>query len=1380
MTTSLAGAPIPRLPATPAGKSLFSRYYLETHLPQHPEWAEDPRPTFARLRELWERGRRLGATWNENQTETEFLRPVLDALGWAFIPQAAATRGGRLNRPDYALFRDAAARDQAYPLQGQDDAFYGRSLAIAEAKHWGRPLSHQSADGREQWDASTNPSHQMVNYLVGTRCPWGILTNGQVWRLYSREVSSTASEFYEVDLGLIFDFLPPDGEPTPEQLGAFKLWWLFFRRDAFVPDAQGRHFGQRVAAGSATYAREVSDKLKDLVYREVMPGVAAGFIAYRRERLGIAQETDATLAEIYRASLGLLYKLLFILYAEARGLLPVDNPAYHAESLTRMAAEFADKRQRGQPLSDATHAARQYDSLLALFHRIDLGDPDLGIPRYDGGLFNPATPENRFLEAHRLSDRVVARAVEILVYDAGEPVDYGYISVRNLGSIYEGLLENRLVLTSPPHPLSSQERGPGDEVTLVNDRGERKATGSYYTPDYIVNYIVRQTLGPVLDERQPAFEAAMARCAELRGVLAKTLDAGANRQLRGQLEAAEAAAREAFLGIKVCDPAMGSGHFLVNAVDFLTDGIIQRMQAYHDSHADVPWEWNPIQQLVARVRRDIIEEMARQGISLDPARLDDTSLLTRLVMKRCIYGVDLNRMAVELAKLSLWLHSFTVGAPLSFLDHHLRWGNSLIGSDVRTVEAAMQGQTQVKKVSEASRRLAQGRKEQAREAASGFQFDLFGGPFAGLLELTTTMLQIAGRSDATLADVRQSADEFDRFQRELTPYKQVLDLWVSRHFGNAAADELLTVHGGDVLPALRGERALAETYQAAIERAKTLWEEKRFFHWDLEFPEVFVDLARRDWAENPGFDAVISNPPYVDIKGLPKEFVNYLFDRYSTARQRINVFAVFLEASIRATRSGGGQVGFIIPTAFLTQVSYAALRSVILENHWLESVVRLPNEIFGQAAGEVKVDTCVVVIQTGPLHIEPSTKILVYGSFERANTISTGTADKVFEYPQREWLSRQDATITMMSGAESGIVSKMQRNAVKLEDCCTFCLGLTPYDKYSGHTPEQIKNRVFHATAQVDPTYRKLLESGDVRRYEVVWNGGNWISYGDWLAAPREQRFFTEERILVQQIVDWSSLRLFAGLTEDELYNSQNQFNLLRRGDVSLKFVLAVLNSSVMSYYHRRVFLDAALQRFQKVLIRDAKQFPIPPISFTTPAAERARLAEEGCRLYEQFGAASDAAPVLNFVEHHLAQGQSDVVHDLLAYLAERMIAMNREKQAEVKGFLAWLSRETGANINTLNNKTRVQAYLGDYQKGEPHATLEELLDILRQNRRKLAVDPSGRAFQERLAVEYEASLGKLLPIKGRLAATDRLIDQVVYRLYGLTEEEVAVVEGKK
>jgi hypothetical protein len=136
------------------------------------------------------------------------------------------------------------------------------------------------------------------------------------------------------------------------------------------------------------------------------------------------------------------------------------------------------------------------------------------------------------------------------------------------------------------------------------------------------------------------------------------------------------------------------------------------------------------------------------------------------------------------------------------------------------------------------------------------------------------------------------------------------------------------------------------------------------------------------------------------------------------------------------------------------------------------------------------------------------------------------------------------------------------------------------------------------------------------------------------------------------------------------------------------------------------------------------------------------------------------------------------VVHDLLATLAEQMIELNRAVHQETRGFLAWLEREAGASLEELAGRTRLQNYLGDYQKGEAHLAADELLDILRQNRRRLRADPSARAFQTRLSGEYTASLERLLPLKIRLAATDRLIDRVVYRLYGLTEEEITLVEG--
>jgi len=431
------------------------------------------------------------------------------------------------------------------------------------------------------------------------------------------------------------------------------------------------------------------------------------------------------------------------------------------------------------------------------------------------------------------------------------------------------------------------------------------------------------------------------------------------------------------------------------------------------------------------------------------------------------------------------------------------------------------------------------------------------------------------------------------------------NLWLAPYFG----EPVTPAEYEQAVAALHDSKSEIRNPQSAIER--------RFFHWELEFPEVFFEARGLKPEEEGGFDAVIGNPPYIDIKGLERELTAYLFERYATARLRINVFASFVEQALRISESPCSGVSMIVPTAFLTQDSYADLRRLVLERYWLQSVVRLPNELFGQAAGEVKVDTCIIVIRPRPVSVERKTCVLIYDSFERANSISPATASRVLETPQRTWVDRHESAITFVEHLHANVAERMRHRSVPLVGCCEFCLGLTPYDKYSGHTEDQIKNKVFHANSRVDATYRRLLRSGDVARYAVEWNGQDWISYGHWLAAPRERRFFTEERILVQQIVDWTSLRLFAGWTQEELYNTQNQFNLLPRTGTNLMFVLAVLNSKLMSYYHRQVFLDVALQRFQKVLIKDAKTFPIRRIAFTTPSDQRARLVAEGKRLYD-------------------------------------------------------------------------------------------------------------------------------------------------------------------
>lgn len=1333
-----------------------------------PEWQEDPRPVLEQVCGLWRKARQQGDAWNEAQTEREFIQPVLDLLGWRdhYIVQPKSVRSGRVSRPDYALFTDLKTRTEAYQYQGQDEPFYQRAAAIAEAKYWGRPLSLKETSQRDAWKADANPSFQMVSYLVGTGVAWGILTNGMQWRLYSREVSSTASEFYEVDLRELLDFLPMDSPPTEEHLEQFRRWWLFFRREAFLPDAQGRSFLQRVHEGSTSYARQVSDRLKKLIFEQVMPEIAGGFVAYRRRQLGVEEETEQSLREIYQASLSLLYKLLFLLYAEARGLLPMQNPGYQEQSLTALARWAAERLDHGQPLSDALHATGRYEALLALFRRIDQGDPSLGIPRYNGGLFHPAHPDNQFLEKHRLSDRVVARAVDILAREEGEPVDYAYISVRNLGAIYEGLLEYKLRL------LDAAE----GRVELVNDKGERKATGSYYTPDYIVNYIVERTLRPILDERAEVFRQAMDRCAELRRKLGRANRPKTVQLLRQELDQAEYEAREAFLGIKVLDPAMGSGHFLVNAVDFLADGVIRRMQAYHDQHPEVPWEWNPIHQMINRVRSEILEEMGRQGIQVDAGRLDDTALVTRLVMKRCIYGVDLNPLAVELAKVSLWLHSFTVGAPLGFLDHHLRCGNSLLGVDVRTVQRAM-------------------------KLAEGNQLALFAGPFAGLLDLTSLMLQVAEKSDATLADVQQSAQIYQQFQTALLPYKQVLNLWMSQYFGNGGIQEFLRTGGQEVLAILRGQQPPSEQEQKMLARASQLANEKRFFHWDLEFPEVFIDLRRRDWAEQPGFQAVIGNPPWVSFSGREKKQISpeehtYFSTTYKCFSGWPSLHTIFGERAFSLLASGGRH-SFIVPDQVGYLRNYNAFRKLFLGDRTSEAGVFLAEVKYTgeEVFEEVVSPTLVYVVSKGY-----NTKVHI--------TDRQGK-EKELEYS----LLIGDPDFRWTFESKSPIWEKLRQISVTLKK---------EFGDPGVHTGNCGKKLVLPQPRGVSAP---LLEGGNIERYTIPEPG----VYLKLDYKPQEKEYFTirdraaykRTKLLVRQTAAYPIATLHTG---DYFRNSLLAF--FGHDLLSHWYILTLLNSTLLRQFYREKFVESGQTAFPQVKVSYLRQLPIRRIAFTTPCKERKRLAAEGQKLLndwiaaqaEQIGPEGQCRypleaflpdPVGRWITQRLAPihspdpelvrrynadprhehwqisetgpvEQADVVHDLLAHLAEQMIQMNRQKQEEMRGFLAWLERQLGAKLEELTGKARLRNYLGDYQKAEPHLSLEGLLDILRQNRRRLKkeADPDARTFQERLEKEYTASLAKLLPLKRRLAATDRLIDLVVFQLYGLTPEEAALVEN--
>ena len=370
----------------------------------------------------------------------------------------------------------------------------------------------------------------------------------------------------------------------------------------------------------------------------------------------------APLPEVREAALIALYRLLFLFYAEDRGLLPVRDPRYEAYALRENLREHVGERMDKRVVFSAT-PTRYWQIVDDLCRIIDRGDPALGLPPYNGGLFDRERAP--LLAQIRVPDATMAEIVDALSFERGSKlarryprryVNYRDLGVQQLGSIYERLLEREVV----------RENG---AVVVRPNRFARKDSGSFYTPDDLVGLIVSETLDPLVRRRIDAFEN---KAAELRA-------SGAPRERRlAELRPLDPAER--LVELRVCDPAMGSGHFLVAATDYLTDRIVACMA---EAEGAAEGYVSPLMERVEAVRETILRNAEAGGWAIDAERLDDRHIVRRMALKRCVFGVDKNPMAVELAKVTLWLHTFTAGAPLSFLDHHLRCGDSLFGSWVR-------------------------------------------------------------------------------------------------------------------------------------------------------------------------------------------------------------------------------------------------------------------------------------------------------------------------------------------------------------------------------------------------------------------------------------------------------------------------------------------------------------------------------------------------------------------------------------------------------------------------------------------------------------------------------------------------------------------------
>lgn len=536
-------------------RDLFSNYHLDEHLPETEAWNEisdeELQAAYDEIKKLWDDQSQNVSQLNESQLERRFIRPMFEKLGIPFEVEESA--GGTQRRPDYGFFETQEDVNDAFQRREEGDNFYKNAIAVADAKRWGRKLDTRGKKKRDY----ENPSHQIDQYLRFTSTTWGVLTNGQKWRLYYKPTSHKLDSYYEIDLPTVLE---------TGDLEEFKYFYLFFRLEAFVPDASGDAFLDDVYEESNLFAQDLGQDLQDNIYDAIVE-LSEGFLQYPENDLD-----EDKLELIHDSSLIYLYRIIFVLYAEAEGrdLLDTNNEIYESRySLNQLKQEVAEELESGNPKyrdwQDDLHS-----QLGELFMLIDQGsksqgipEDDLYIPAYNGGLFRTdpdesGSKEARFLANNTVGDEHLARVIELLTRSessngAGKIfVDYSSLDVRHLGSIYEGLLEYQLNVADEPLALDDGEYVVADEggeivverddVYLTTDSGERKATGSYYTPEYVVEYIVEETLSGTVDEIRK--------------------DVVMDEKYQDGGYADEFAKR--IFDLKILDPAMGSGHFLTS------------------------------------------------------------------------------------------------------------------------------------------------------------------------------------------------------------------------------------------------------------------------------------------------------------------------------------------------------------------------------------------------------------------------------------------------------------------------------------------------------------------------------------------------------------------------------------------------------------------------------------------------------------------------------------------------------------------------------------------------------------------------------------------------------------------------------------------------
>lgn len=1049
--------------------------------------------------------------------------------------------------------------------------------------------------------------------------------------------------------------------------------------------------------GFENLSKNVAKKIKDESVSEedvITKKLYKDYSLFKRElHQNLVQlNPDFDPLDLFKKSQKLLDRFLFLFFGEDRHLLPPN-------SVRLILAQW-------KQLQELDEYTPLYDRFKKYFGYLNTGykGKQYDVYAYNGGLFKP----DEILDSIKIDDDLLyTHTLKLSEYDFVSEVD-----VNILGHIFENSL-NEL------DEIKAQLEGTAIDKTKT----KRKKDGVFYTPKYITKYIVENTIGKLCEEQKTALALNEEDYSTDKKRQKKTI-----KELVDKLDTY----RKWLLQLTICDPACGSGAFLNQALDFLIE------------------EHQYIDELQAKL-------------------FGDAMVLTDMensILENNLFGVDLNEESVEIAKLSLWLRTAQPNRKLNDLSGNIKCGNSLIDDPEVAGDKAFNWQQAFPQVfkekqkkpfhittaihdSRTSQRMIDYKVREKRALGTM--------PEPQIIPLTEDeetiivekIADIVTKDNLSVMAFNVCKDhmhlvlvcEEEEVSKIVQKIKAITARAVNIHRGvTITKQEQITMEHAPLslerdaplplekhapLPTERGEKQNSLWTQKfgckEIVDDNQLWNTIEYVKSNREKHELPILPILQQWSmlhciyqsyENAfraeykgGFDVIIGNPPYGAT--LDKLSKDYYQSKFKTFQGNFEIYFFFIEF-INSILKVNGKLGFITPDTWISIPQAKKLREHVLDSYGIENIVSFNHSVFDDAS----LNAIIFILYKGNF-IEECTIINI---IEKINDISI-YSNNIKLLKTENWKLSEDKQFQVFQNSKDiDLIQKIDLNSIKVQEFLDVCQGIVPYS--TEHlTKEEVKQRIYHSNTKISDEYGVWIQGRAINRYQISLDKHEYLKYGGWLHRPRKIKYFTEERILIQEITGGNPPRINAVSYNETLFHDPGIISCVNiSNNLKTDYLLAIINSNLISWYNRMTSPKGIRTTFPKILIGDIRKIPIVVADINL---------------------------------------QNSICGNV-----ENILKLNSSLLFEINRFQRTIQRKfEGLEINK-----KLESWY--------ELTFAEFVKEL--GKKKIKRSLSEEAEWEDYFLQEQQ---KALALKQQIDTTDKEIDQMVYALYGLTEEEIAIVE---